>query len=46
MGLGEVFLEFVEVVKSETDHHLFEDFKVLFDEIDYITNKKTEYLEK
>ena len=37
---------FANVIKTETDLKLFEDFKILFDEIDCITDKKTEYLEQ
>lgn len=37
--------KFVEIIKNETDLKLFEDFKVLFDEIDCITCNKTGYAE-
>lgn len=37
---------FADTVKNETDVKLFEDFKVLFDEIDCITGNKTEYEEQ
>ncbi len=37
---------FADAIKNETDTKLFEDFKVLFDEIDCITGNKTEYAEQ
>jgi hypothetical protein len=38
--------KFSEAIKNEQNIELFEDFKCLFDEIDCITSKKTEYVEK
>lgn len=35
---------FAEMIKTETNSILFEDFRCLFDEIDFISNKKTEYI--
>lgn len=37
---------FADIIKTETALELFEDFKDLFDEIDCITGKKTEYIEQ
>lgn len=51
-GMNDIFeitgkkQKFVDIIKTETDPKLFEEFKVLFDEIDCITNKKTEYVEQ
>ena len=50
-GMNDIFeikgnkQKFVETIRTEKDLKLFEDFKVLFDEIDCVTSNKTEYVE-